>query len=215
MESYKHSCPRCGQHIEYTADYCGKQMQCPMCGQTVTFPAIPPGRAKLSSSSKKPEAAPKPKKEWKPPAALAVLRDFQHWYVIGQCVVALVIIAVLLAGAVYVKKKLGEPSTATDAAPVMQADPEAWQRMADLTKATQAMQAAAKNLDQANASLAYQEQALRRLDNGDALQRKAADERVQRAQITATAARQQFDAAEAKYRQLGGTTDYRSQLQRY
>jgi len=87
--------------------------------------------------------------------------------------------------------------------------------MADLTKATQAMQAAAKNLDQANASLAYQEQALRRLDNGDALQRKAADERVQRAQITATAARQQFDAAEAKYRQLGGTTDYRSQLQRY
>jgi uncharacterized protein (DUF342 family) len=129
--------------------------------------------------------------------------------------VPFVIIAVLLAGAVYVKKKLGEPSTATDAAPVMQADPEAWQRMADLTKATQAMQAAAKNLDQANASLAYQEQALRRLDNGDALQRKAADERVQRAQITATAARQQFDAAEAKYRQLGGTTDYRSQLQRY
>ena len=37
------SCPFCGQHIEYTAGYCGKQMQCPICGQTVTFPALPPG----------------------------------------------------------------------------------------------------------------------------------------------------------------------------
>ena len=44
METYKHSCPFCGQHIEYSAWYCGKQMVCPICGKTVTFPAIPPGR---------------------------------------------------------------------------------------------------------------------------------------------------------------------------
>ena len=44
MESYKHSCPCCGQHMEYTAPYCGKKTLCPTCGHTITFPAMAPGR---------------------------------------------------------------------------------------------------------------------------------------------------------------------------
>jgi uncharacterized membrane protein len=213
MESYKHSCPCCGQHIEYTVGYCGKQMQCPMCGQTVTFPAVPPGRPAPSLRVKSLEA--KSARSWKVPKALAFLRDFQHWNVVAQCAVPFLIIAALLGGAIFVKNKLGEPSSTGEALPAVQADPQAWQRMADLTKAEQAVQAAGRVLDQANATLQYEEQARRHLNNADSLQRKDADEKVQRAQNAVNAARRQFDAAENKYRQLGGTKDYRSLLRKY
>jgi hypothetical protein len=97
----------------------------------------------------------------------------------------------------------------------VQADPQALQRMTDLIKAEQALQAAGRVLDQANAQAIHEEEARRRLNNPDAFQRKGADDRVQRAQNSANAARKQFNAAEVKYRELGGTKDYRSQLHRY
>jgi endogenous inhibitor of DNA gyrase (YacG/DUF329 family) len=87
MESYKHSCPFCGQHIEYTAGYCGKQMQCPMCGQTVTFPALPPGRPGPALHVKSLERKPERKWNWKLPAALAFLRTFNigTWWRNAPC----------------------------------------------------------------------------------------------------------------------------------
>lgn len=216
MESFKHSCPFCGQRIEYTAGYCGQQMKCPTCGQTVTFPAIAPkgsGETSLRLKSTQAKAA----RQWfaKMPPALAFLRDFQHWNVVGQCAVPFVIIAVLLGGAMFVKKKLGEPSSTPIDAPVVQADPDAWQKNADLTKAGQTVQAAVSVVNQCRAVLDFEQKESMRLSNSEPLQKKAADERVQQAQYKVTAAEKHFDAVEAKYRQLGGTTDYRSQLRRY
>src|ERR1700678_1797356 len=99
MESFKHSCPFCGQHIEYTAGYCGKQMQCPICGHTVTFPALPPARSGQTLRVKSLERKPERKWSWKLPPALVFLLNFQHWNVVAQCAVPFVIIGALLAGA--------------------------------------------------------------------------------------------------------------------
>jgi hypothetical protein len=188
-----------------------------MCGQTVTFPAIPPARSGPSYQLKNAQAKAKPARNWaaKVPGALGVLRDFQHWDVVGQCVVPFLIIAVLLGGAIFVKNKLGAPASAADAAPAVQADPEALQRMTNLIKAEQAVQAAMRVLDQANALLDYEQKARQHSEAADPLLRKTAEERLHRVENTVKEARKQFDAAESKYRQLGGTKDYRSQLHRY
>jgi len=215
MESYKHSCPFCGQHIEYTVGYCGQQMQCPMCGQTVTFPAIPPGRAGQSLRVKGTEVKAARKMEFKLPKALVFLREFQHWNVVGQIAVPFVAIGVLWWGANFVKNKFGTSSSDNASAPVVQADPDAWQRMTALTKSEQDVQAAAKELEHENDALEYAQHSRKSVNNGDPYQQKAADERVARAQITLKIARQRFDAANAKYRQLGGTKDYRSLLRKY
>ena len=63
--------------------------------------------------------------------------------------------------------------------------------------------------------LEHEQQSRKRLNNSDPYQQKSADQRVDRAQNMVKSARLQFDAAFAKYRQLGGTKDYRSQLRKY
>jgi len=211
MESYKHSCPFCGQHIEYTVEYCGKQMQCPMCGQTVTFPAIPPGRSGPALGVKSLEQMPEKKGAWKAPAGLSFLRRFQHWNVVAQCAVPFLIIGLLLAGAAFVKTKMGE-APAPPAIPAVQADPQAWQRSTDLNKAEVAVQARMKELIAAQAYVASAQQARRQVEHQELPQRKIADEQLQRAQDMLIAAQQRFNAAMSDYHQLGGTIDYRSQI---
>jgi hypothetical protein len=186
-----------------------------MCGQTVTFPAIPPGRAAPALRVKGTEAKAARKWEFKPPKALIFLREFQHWNVVGQIAVPFVVVGVLWWGANYVKTKLGTSASESASAPVVQADPDAWQRMTALTKSEQAVQAAANELERDNDFLESEQQYRRRLSNGDPYQQKAAEDRVARAQYALKIARQRFDAANAKYRQLGGTKDYRSLLKRY
>jgi hypothetical protein len=186
-----------------------------MCGQTVSFPAIPPGRAGSSLRVKNTEVKPAQKWEMKVPKALVFLRDFEHWNVVGQCAVPFVIIAVLLGGAIFVKNKMGAPSSDNGNAPVVQADPDAWQKMTALTKAEQDVQAAGRALERDNDVLEYEQLSRKRLNNSDPFQQKSADQRVDRAQSTVKIARKQFDAAFDKYRQLGGTKDYRSQLRKY
>ncbi len=214
MESYKHSCPCCGQHIEYTAGYCGRQMQCPMCGKTVTFPALPPGRLgkSLRTKSLEPKETPKSARNW--PATLAPLLDFPHWNLLAQCAVPFLLIGVLLAGAIFVKKKLGD-TAAPAAAPTVQADPEAWQKMADLTKADQTVRTRMSELDAACASLKLADQVRQSMSRLDPSQRRSADQQWQFAQRAREAAQKRFDDAMTAYQRLGGTVDYRSQLRNH
>jgi cell division protein FtsB len=149
------------------------------------------------------------------PQALTFLRNFEHWDVVGQCAVPFLIISALLGGAIFVKNKLGASSSAEGVVPAVQVDPGAWQKMTDLTKAEEALQAAVKMLNQDNAMLDYEEKARKRLDSADQFQRATADRRVQQAQMAVNTAGKQFNAAESKYRQLGGTKDYRSELKRF
>jgi hypothetical protein len=216
MESYKHSCPFCGQHIEYTAEYCGRQMQCPSCNKTVAFPAIPPGKGRGAPAArvKTQEAKPAPSRQRYAPKALGFLRDFEHWNVVWQCAVPFLIIGALLAGATFVKRKFSDAPIPV-AAPAVQADPEAWQKMTDLTKAEQAVQHLIKVCNVDHAMLLDAERARQQLEKADSFQRKSLDDQAQAAQNSFNAAHKRLDAAMQKYRELGGTVDYQSQLQNY
>ena len=214
MESYKHSCPFCGQHIEYTVGYCGKQMQCPICGQSVTFPAIPPGRQGPALRVKSLEHTQDRKWAMRMPAALGFLRTFQHWNVVAQCAVPFFIVGALLAGAIFVKSKLGD-ATAPVAIPTVQADPDAWQHSIDLAKAEQVLKDRMKELAAAHAYADSAEQGRRQVEHGEEAQKKRAQEQVEGAQKNLIAARQRCEAAWSNYRKFGGTIDYRSQIKTY
>ena len=222
MESYKHSCPFCGQHIEYTVEYCGQQMLCPTCGKTVTFPALPPGRGKGVPTTRVKaldarRAAAQTKKGWlqNAPQALGFLRGFEHWDVVWQCTVPLLIIGGLLVGANFVKHKFSAAPAAPEAAPAVQADPHAWQKMADLTKADQAVQAAIREYEGAHSMLLAAQQAQQQVDKANTFAKKSADEQAQQAENNVNAAHKRLDAALQKYQDLGGTVDYRSQVHYY
>jgi hypothetical protein len=226
MESYKHSCPFCGQHIEYTAGYCGKQMVCPICGKTVTFPAVPPGGKGPSLHIHRPEAARPAKWSFDFFGILAPLRRFEHWSMVLVCLVPFMIVGALLAGAVVVRKHLGN-APAAPVAPLIQAEPNAWQKMTDLARADQLVQDKLAAVRRAAAAVAMAERNRASLHafyhgktldqtsyNSVQLQFKARDEAVANAQRALDYARRCFESAVQKYQQLGGTIDYRRQLPR-
>ena len=225
MESYKHSCPFCGQHIEYTAGYCGKQMVCPICGKTVTFPAVPPGGKGPSLHIHRPEAARAAKRSFDFFGILAPLRRFEHWNMVLVCLVPFIIVGALLAGAAVVRKHLGN-APAVPVAPLIQADPNAWQKMTDLARADQLVQEQLGAVRRAGAAVATAEQNRAKLHaywhvrrapdqatyNGVMAQYQAADQAIANAHNALASAHQRFESAFLKYQQLGGTTDYRQQL---
>ena len=223
MESYKHSCPFCGQHIEYTAGYCGKQLTCPICGKTVTFPAVPPGGKGKGLRINRPEPV-RVKWSMNPRDIIACLNQFKHWSIVLYCVVPFVLLVALLVGASVLKKKFGDAPAMPDA-PEVHADANAWQKMTDLAKADGVVQERVVAVVQARAVVAA---AQRTVDNlhayyhGKTLdpvtyksyenQRKADDQVLDKAQRGLSAARDSFERALQKYQQLGGTVDYRRQL---
>ncbi len=215
MEAYKHSCPFCGQHIEYTAGYCGKQMQCPTCGHTVAFPAIPPGG--LATGTRRPglarkaEAKPGLKTSWPGKGMLRYLRGFEHWDTVAQCVVPFLILGALLAGALFVKKNFGNP-TAPAPEMVVQAEPGAWKKMTELIKADEAVRVELRAVKAAQASLALAQQIQKGLQTADLPQRRSAEKQVDERQRELTSAQKRFQDAYTSYQGLGGTVDYRRQL---
>ncbi len=221
MESYKHSCPFCGQHIEYTAGYCGKQMVCPICGKTVTFPAIPPGK-RQSAHAKDPVAARIPKWVVDLKGIFPVLSRFEHWNLVLVSLVPILIVGALLIGAAVVKKEFGsEP--ARPVVPAVQADPNAWQKMTQLARAEQVVQEQLAEVNQAKAAATAAERNLARLQAlyqgkspeqlaASARQMQAAQQAVAGAQKTLANDRQSFENAFQIYRNLGGTIDYHRQL---
>jgi hypothetical protein len=247
MELYKRSCPFCGQHIEYTVGYCGKQMVCPICGKSVTFPATPPGGKGLSLHINRPEAARASNRsfsfqgildslrkffssEGRGPAfdfdgILASLRRFKHWNAALACLVPFIIVGALLAGAAVVKKQFGN-APATPVAPLIRADPHAWQKMTDLARADQLVQEQLGVVRKAVAAVAIAEQNRARLHaywhvrraadqtiyNSVMAQYNADDQAVANAQQALASARQCFENRYQNYQKLGGTIDYRQQL---
>jgi hypothetical protein len=223
-DTYKHSCPFCGQHIAYTADYCGQRMNCPTCGQNVTFPAIPPGGFKRHLHLKRAEGPRQEKWAFNLPAIIAALRAFEHWNLVLMCLVPFGIVTALLVGAHVVKTNMGE-GPAMPTAPHAQADPDAWQKMTDIARADQEVQgkisrvAQAKAiLDNAKANLAklhasYDKQTLDSYALKSVNQRyEAADRDIRVADAVLTATRQDFQASFSKYQSLGGKVDYSRQL---
>ena len=132
MSAYKYSCPYCGQHIEYTDGYCGQQMACPMCQQNIVFPALPPGALKTSLRIARPaQQAAKQGWSFNPGRMFAALRGFEHWNVVGQCLIPFFI----LGGALFVASQpRSKPVEQTASAPVAAVNPSTWEKMTELAK---------------------------------------------------------------------------------
>ena len=197
MTHYKYSCPYCGQHIEYTDGYSGQQMPCPMCQHPIVFPAVAPG--KLTSSLRLQRDIPRPKEKFQfsfAAVAKAIL-GFQHWKIVGMCLIPFAI----LAGALVASSKIQK----TDASPAptptqVTVDPEAMTRLTDLASAEQAVKAELAAL--------YSKASTAKLLR----QNRASTAAIQKTDQECTAARKAFDAAFAKYQQLGGTINYATQV---
>jgi len=221
MESYKHSCAFCGQHVEYTAGYCGRQMQCPICGNTITFPAIPSARGGKTVAVE--EQKPARKWLWNAKAIFPYLRDYPHWNTVVQISVPFLIIGALLAGAAFVKKQFADEPAAAPA-PVVQAEPGGWDKMTGLARADQKMQQYVQSISHARMALAAAERVLDseqkryNLSRGYEEQQavlsnvQSAQRSVAQAQNTLSYLRQHFDIDLANYQKLGGTIDYRSRV---
>jgi hypothetical protein len=223
MESYKHSCPVCGQHVEYTAGYCGQQMQCPMCGGAIIFPAIPPTRGGKSVADEPKAAKPARRWGWNAKAVFLYFRDFSHWNIVGQVAVPFLIVGALLAGAIFVKNKFSDQPEQAPAS-VAQAPVGGWDKMTALARADQKAQQDVQTVLQAKRALGEAERALaaqqksysqaRSSDDQQAIQAyvQSAQRTEKQAQATYDAYRRQFQADMAAYRKLGGTVDYTSQI---
>ncbi len=188
-------------------------MQCPSCGQTVTFPAVPPKTAGATLKSKsldrrKPAAA---AAAGKVSAVFGSLRNFEHWPVVGQCVVPFLVIGALLGGAIFVKNKFGSATTET-AVPTVQADPGAWEKASELNKADTAVRADVQVLAAAHAACDLADLRVRQTKGLESWQRKKAEDDSALAQARLAAARKELDQAFNRYRELGGTVDYRGQI---
>ncbi len=222
MESYKHSCPVCSQKVEYTAGYCGRQMQCPICGNTITFPAIPPSKAG-SKTVLSQKAKPARKLAGNAGKILGGIWDFPHWHTVRQILVPFVIIGVLVAGALWVKNKYSDEA-ASGPAPVVQTDSTGWDKMTKLAQFDRKMQQYVQSIAQTRRALAAAQAASRneqkRLgDARDPDERQAISANVQSYERTANQVQErlsmlqrQFQTDYEKYRGLGGTVDYNSQV---
>lgn len=230
MDVYKLSCPRCGQHIEYTRDYCGRQVQCPSCNGNVTFPAIPPlgsGRSSLRLERDRPKV----KEPFRIDFAkifgsiIAFFRTFEHWQIVAMCALPFVFIALALGVAHYVR------SQDTDTRPKHPIMTEAQiaenQRIAELNKADAIVQDRVRNvlaakyaLDAAKAKSANWHRTYdgKQLSEGTRRavesQFKVFEEEIATADANLNAWRRTFDTEYQKYQKLGGKIDYASQLPR-
>jgi hypothetical protein len=228
MDLYKLSCPRCGQHIEYTRDYCGKRVQCPSCAGDVVFPAIPPGGHQPLRLERD---RPKVKKSFRFDAAnilgLAVsfLRNFKHWQIVAMCMLPFALIVIGLAAASFLQKTDVDTKPKE---PVLSASQIAEnQRIAQLNNAEAIVQDRVRSVRIAKNAVdagRRKSAALHNTYDGKTLsaamrnavdaQYKVVDEEIAAAEANLNAWRNAFDIEFAKYEKLGGKVDYRSQLPR-
>jgi hypothetical protein len=225
METFKLSCPRCGQHIEYTKDYCGRQVQCPSCAGSVTFPALPPGA--LTQKLRLERDRPKVKQPFRLDfgkilaSTISFVRNFQHWQIVLMCLLPFGFIVVALGIASVVRHQDQQPNSEQPV--VAETRKTETQQVDAMLKAdaivrsrVQSILAAKSRLDNAVARRS-QLRAMYSGRNPSAAARTVmanADEQVEAAEANLNGWKKSFDIDYANYEKAGGKIDYRSQLPR-
>jgi len=214
MNQHKYACPHCGQHMEYTDEYCGMQMACPKCQQPIVFPglAAPTGRSSLRLAGA--VATERAGFRFDIVAILLALRKFKHWKIVAMCLIPFVVVA----GALVAASKYGrhEPPPAPPPVQVV-VDPRALANLTDLTRADQMVQeelAAVKRACADSQAAEQKQAALNNQPRGTASRASlaAADQAVWTAHLICASTRKEFDAVYAQYQKLGGAVDYRARL---
>jgi hypothetical protein len=229
MEIYKLSCPRCGQHIEYTKEYCGRHMQCPSCAGNVTFPAIPPGARKQALRLERDRPKVKERFHFDIGKILGAIvtwfRTFEYWQIVAMCALPFVLIGLALATASFIRKQ--DSQSKPKEAVLSEAQIAENQRIVQLNKADMIVQDRVRSVWTAKTALdnakrksvilhnSYDgKQMSEGMRNAVNAQYKVADEEVATADANFQAWRRYFDTAYQNYQKLGGKIDYQSQLPR-
>ena len=186
------------------------------------FPAIPPGGFAPKLKIAAPAPPPKKKFEFKlGPMLKAVFtwaQEFEHWRVVGFCLIPFVIIIVALVAANAVKRhqvETGPMHTTT------QVDAGAWDKVEEVAKADQQMQAYVQTVLTAKARVDTAIQSrdnLHRMLAGAAFETvaarfQAADKEVSNAQQSLAATKRNFDLKYDNYQKIGGKVNYPAQVQ--
>lgn len=228
MDIYKLSCPRCGQRIEYTRDYCGKRVQCPSCSGDVVFPAIPPGAHQPLRLERD---RPKVKARFNFDLAKILgsiatfFRTFKHWQIVAMCLLPFILIVVGLAAASLVRKSDAEPkpkSSALSASEIAESQRiEALNQIEAIVRdRVHSVWTAKTAVDNARRNSAALHSVYDGKQLSDATRRavdaryKVADEEIETAEAAMNGWKNAFETEYGKYQKLGGKTDYRSQLPR-
>ncbi len=192
------------------------------------FPAIPPGGFRKKLQIAKPAPPPKQKLQFKLGPMLSAIftfvREFEHWRVVGFCLIPFIVIALGLVAARAAKRH--QEANPTEVRPTQpQVEAGTWDKMEELTRADQQMPAYVQAVRTAKArvDLAVRTRdALHNTYRGQNLDTasfqlvmaryEAADKEVNNSQQSLNATRQLFNQAYTKYQGLGGKVDYQSQL---
>jgi hypothetical protein len=226
MDKYKHACPKCGQRIEYTIDYCGQQIGCPICHTPIVFPEAPAPTATQKLRLQR-DINPQKSKSNRFVAILKAVRDFPHWRMVVTCLVPFFLIGGLLLGASYLRKTSSPESTEIPKAVTVTVGSDGWKKMTDLGQVEQVVQyhlqtvtALTRTLaqEQAQAAALHDHYHGMTLDGGTyAMVMKQRDDLQKRI----TLHQQQMNAEDAAFREsfelykkLGGQVDYYSQYHR-
>lgn len=93
MNSHKYACPSCGQNLEYSDEYSGKQMPCPACHHDLRFPGLAP--VAMQSSLRLARDIPQPGR--KPRLNFFAMLGWLRYF-INQKAVAICLLSVLFIG---------------------------------------------------------------------------------------------------------------------
>jgi hypothetical protein len=142
------------------------------------------------------------------------LREFKHWKIVGVCLIPFV----LVAGALVAASMAGRHDAPAAPAPAeVTVDPNALDKLTDLTSADQLVQerlAAVNRAYLASQAAEKNKTALHNSRRGAASPAalQAAEQAVKRARQACANARKDFATAFARYKKLGGAIDYERQL---
>jgi len=234
MGEVKFSCPQCQQRLSCDEMYGGQQIQCPACATLVEVPPpLNPPAAKLSinrpQTAVSPTAKPIPEQRRPVPPRRSLLPK-----------IALSMLPVIGLGVIIILAVRGFKSSTTSSSavptaesnsnsPALAADhhetsktevsPELQKVEQAVISQVRAVQAATQRRNTAtqNRDLLHQTYKGKNLPQAQysaVMQRyKAADDEIANSEAALTVAKNNFEAAFLRYQQLGGKTDYRSQIQ--
>jgi len=144
------------------------------------------------------------------------LREFKHWKTVGICMIPFVLVAgALVAASVSARRQAASAPAPVPATVIV--DPQALDKLTDLTRADQLVQQRLAAVNRASTACQKASQTVTALHNqrrgaASPAALKGADQAVSRANQALANARKDFDAAFAQYQKLGGAVDYRQQL---
>jgi hypothetical protein len=220
-EKLKHTCPACGQPIEYTIDDSGQQIDCPSCQKPVLLPAAIGAAAARKTQLQKNQIRRESPNAKKPVPGFASTRkviEFQYWKVVGICLVPFLIIGGLLYGAAYLRKASANDTVEIPKAITTPVAGDGWKKMTEMAQVEGAIKSQIQQTRELKQILQVENAQMQQYQNNSAnaslmqQQKEDLSKKMEAQQNQVNALHTAFYQTMDLYRKMGGTIDYNSQF---